>query len=372
MSGNSPSLHPPHNRRPRSLRWIVVLLASILLHVVALDGVNGYLTLPAWRTEQPEVIVTQLRPAPAVKKEMPKQAAATPERKPKPRKPAPPPPAPESTAALPAAGVEAPGTSVEPAVEVTSAEPAPPQINEAPAAAEASAAPGHKLSPPPPAELKYDVEAKRDGKQWYGKGMFRWESSGNAYRITGEASVTILFKITVLNFKSEGVLNGFGIAPVLYSEQPWRKAMTNTHFQHENRKITFSASQAAYPYRGGEQDRASIMWQLASIGRGDASQFSPGAAFDIVVAGAREADTWRIEVVGLEEISTPYSKMAVWHLVRTPRPGSYDQKLDIWLAPTHEWYPARLRFTYANGDYLDMALAAMTVQAPAAISDKKE
>lgn len=135
--------------------------------------------------------------------------------------------------------------------------------------------------------------------------------------------------------------------------------MTNTHFQHEKKTISFSASQAVYPYNGGEQDRASVMWQLAGIGRGDPAQYAPGMAFDIMVAGARNAETWRIEVIGQEDIDTPLGKIQAWHVVRAPKPGSYDQKIDIWLAHQHEWYPAKVRFTSANGDYLDMLLAEL-------------
>lgn len=306
--------------------------------------------------------MTQLHPQPAPS-ETPKPAPAIPKRPPKPRPSAPLPPLQETTAAVSPVGLEASGTSVE--LAFTEPVVAAPFLSDAPVISEPTGAPMYKLNPPPPAKLKYDVEAKRDGKQWYGTGMFQWEPSGEAYRITGEAGIpAVLFKITVLNFTSEGMLNENGIAPILYSEQPWRKAMTNTHFQRAKRKITFSASEAAYPYEGGEQDRATIMWQLASIGRGDAGQFSPGAAFDIVVAGARDAETWHIQVEGLEDISTPFANMKAWHLVRAPRPGSHDQKIEMWLAPAHEWYPVRLRYTYTNGDYLDMALTDLTMQAP--------
>ncbi|OWW20718.1 hypothetical protein AYR66_15730 [Noviherbaspirillum denitrificans] len=218
----------------------------------------------------------------------------------------------------------------------------------------------YKFSLPPSVELKYDVQALREGQQWHGSGVFQWNAGDGGYVITGEASITVLFKITVLNFRSEGAVNASGIAPVLYSEKPWRKAMTNTHFRHADRKISFSASQNEYPYNGGEQDRASIMWQLAGIGRGDPAQFVPGTAFDIMVAGARNAETWRIDVVGQEEIDTPHGKLTAWHVMRAPKPGSYDQKIDIWLAPRYEWYPARVRFTYPGGDYLDMLLADLT------------
>ena len=50
--------------------------------------------------------------------------------------------------------------------------------------------------------------------------------------------------------------------------------------------------------------------------------------------------------------------------MRIPRQGSYDQKLDIWLAPQQGWYPVKLRYTETNGDYLDMALSKLTLANP--------
>jgi hypothetical protein len=50
-------------------------------------------------------------------------------------------------------------------------------------------------------------------------------------------------------------------------------------------------------------------------------------------------------------------KTNAWHVVRIPRPGSYDQKIDIWLAPQQGWYPVKIRYTETNGDFLDMSLS---------------
>lgn len=357
---------PRHDtgRPRRSLRWIAILLASILLHVIVFNWANGRIALPSLGEDATVVVTTELVAVPPKAEAPPPPVASAPKRKVRPRRPAPPPVAPapvqEETPALAAA----PESPAEPAAETPATEPPaaeaqpvePPADTTAESKAESKAA-SYKIDPPPPAELSYDVEAKRDGSQWYGSGMFQWSTSGNGYLITGEASVTILFKITVLNFRSEGLVNETGIAPVLYSEKPWRKAATNTHFQHDRQTISFSASESTFPYQGGEQDRASIMWQLAGIGRGDAGQFTPGATLDIVVAGARKAETWHIQVIGQEDISTPFGNMQAWHVVRAPIPGSYDQKIDIWLAPQHEWYPVKLRYTYANGDHLDMSLS---------------
>ena len=329
------------------------LLASLLWHIFLFNWASGRIALPAADSETPAVIVTELLPPPLAAPEPPVPVTAKPKRKPKPR------PAAEKTEAETVAAAPA-DPELPVAVDAPAeAEPAPPVAEAAPPAPENAPAGTYKFDLPPPAELAYEVQALRDGQQWFGSGVFRWNAGNGSYVITGEANITILFKITVLNFRSEGAINAFGIAPVLYSEKPWRKAMTNTHFQHDSGKISFSASQAVYPYNGGEQDRASIMWQLAAIGRGDPSQFAPGVAFDIMVAGAHNAETWRIVVAGQEEIDTPHGRMNAWHAVRAPKPGSYDQKIDIWLAPQHEWYPAKVRFTYANGDYLDMLLAEL-------------
>jgi hypothetical protein len=347
--------HSPRIDPQQSVRRIllpVALLASLMWHLFLFNWASGRIALPAMREEAPTVIATELLPPPVAAPEKAPTIAAKPKRKPKPRPAAPEP-------------VTEPVAVAEPATPSETAPPSPPEPVEATALAteeppQAGETTGtYKFALPPSAELRYNVQALRDGQQWHGSGVFQWNADAGSYVITGEASITVLFKITVLNFRSEGAINASGIAPTLYSEKPWRKAMTNTHFQHEKKTISFSASQAVYPYHGGEQDRASIMWQLAGIGRGDPAQFVSGTAFDIMVAGARNAETWRIDVIGQEAIDTPLGKIQAWHVVRAPKPGSYDQKIDIWLAPQHEWYPAKVRFTYPNGDYLDMLLAEL-------------
>ncbi|HJV87279.1 MAG TPA: DUF3108 domain-containing protein [Noviherbaspirillum sp.] len=374
-----PLIHPsttePPRANARSHRWVAVLLASLLLHLVAFNWVNGHIAMPSWHQDREDIVTASLLTAPPKVVTPPAPVIARPKPRPrprpKPRRRAAPPPQPveQNTTALtppPAvpqdtdlASTESAGdTTADPAADATAEETA-----TAPTTPDAPPAPRFKFDPPPSAELTYDVFALRDQQKWYGSGAFHWESAGGSYRIAGEANVTFIFKITVLNFQSEGMINALGIAPVLYSEKPWRKSLTNTHFQHDARKITFSASEATFPYTGGEQDRASIIWQLAGIGRGDPSQFQPGTALDVTVAGARDADSWHFQLLGEEQVDTPYGKLAAWHVVRVPRPDSHDQKIDIWLASHQDWYPVKVRYTYSNGDYLDMALSSLTPQA---------
>ncbi|WP_460838530.1 DUF3108 domain-containing protein [Noviherbaspirillum agri] len=354
------------DRRVRSGRLVALLTASVLLHLLLFQWADGHLSLPSLQEDQPPAVTAVLLPPPAVKPPpIPKKPAAP---KPKVQRKRPPAPAPAPTpvvAPLPEPTVDTAALSSAADAE-NSAEPAADIIaSAAEEAAEAAAevSTRYTVSPPPSAELEYDVQAVRKGQNWFGNGSFRWNANGNNYSLIAKASISILFTIDVLDVKSEGILNELGVAPVLYSEKPWRKPTINTHFRHEEQLISFSASEVTYPYQGGEQDRVSVVWQLASVGRGDATQFTPGTEIDIFVAGKRKGETWRIQVLGEEEIETPYGKLATWHVVRAPQAGSYDERVDIWLAPQQEWYPARVRYTYVNGDYVDLSLSDIAANA---------
>lgn len=384
-------------RRQRRRRAAALVCASVLVHLCAFRWAEGRLEMPAWRSPpEPAVTTVSLVSAPpAIPAAVPQKPAALPKKpRPAPKKPVQreqaAAPKPETPAVLPPAGMEAPGTSTEtPALLVPDsfasaagtdattdtstdtnagnpaaagqADDMPPAAQSAQSPQSAPDAPApYKVDPPPSARLDYDVEALVKGQKWHGSGTFRWEAGPDGYSVSGEAGTSLLLvKITVLNFRSEGRINQYGIAPVLYSEKPRNKSLTHTHFQADSGRISFSASEKSYPYQGGAQDRASVMWQIAGIGRAEPERFAPGTEFEVFVAGARDAEPWRIRVLGLEEITTSAGKAAAWHLVRAPRAKSYDQTVEFWLAPQQEWYPLRIRYSSPSGDMLDMTLAGI-------------
>lgn len=352
-----------HSGRARfSLRWLVVLIASALLHLSAIGWVSGQISLPAQQSpKDPDVMIATLQ-TPATAKPV-ITAAPPPKPKRKVRRRAAPPPIVEAQPAI------QPETSrLETATEPQASDTAGSDSStnaELASAATTTPVPAeqhdahYKIDLPPSATLKYDVQKiPKEGQPMYGSGTIGWHTDGSKYEVNGDFGV--LF-ITALRFKSTGTIEDAGIVPELYSEKRFRRSETNTHFHRERNTISFSASTLSYPRSGGEQDRASIMWQLAGIGRGDSEKFAPGATIDLFVAGTRDAETWHILVIGQEEITIDGETTQAWHVARAPRIGSRDQKLDIWLAPKQNWYPVRLRYTEPNGDYLDMSLTSLNV-----------
>lgn len=337
-----------------------VLLAAALLHLLAISWLGGLFRFPAMRAPENTAVITATLTAPPPKpviKAAPKPVRHTP-RPPRPR-PSPPPAIPYDIPPALATDETATADSLDSANGGSDI--AASAATEIPAADTEPNSVHYNIDLPPSADLKYDVQKiPKEGAPMYGSGTISWHTDGSKYSVNGDFG--ILF-ITALRFQSTGTIEDTGIVPELYSEKRFRKAETNTHFHRERNTISFSSSTLSYPRSGGEQDRASIIWQLAGIGRGDSGKFAAGASIDLFVAGTRNAETWQILVIGLEEISIDGVSTQAWHLARAPRSGSHDQKLDIWLAPEQNWYPVRLRYTESNGDYLDMTLTSLNVSA---------
>ena len=224
--------------------------------------------------------------------------------------------------------------------------PAPPPEPAAPAVPELRR---YTVDMPPPATITLDVaRTDADGTEWSGEAVLDWKLNNDTYRIKVEAGIRVVFtRVNLVVLTSEGAVAATGFAPMKMTEKRRGRSLTATHFDWGGNKLTFSASQAAYPLVPGAQDKASIPLQLSAIARGDSKQLS--GEIDIFVGEDRDATVYRFKVVGQEEIDTRLGKLHTWHLTRPPLPGSYKSTLDIWLAPQHGWYPVRIRNTEANG-----------------------
>lgn len=335
------------------LRLPVLAGATLLLHYVAFGWVDDGMGAmrPGAQAAKPGPIVAQLRaapPAPVV------QAVAAPAPAPKPppkRKVAAPvndaPPV--AVPVAPVAVAEAQQAPPEEAPPEAVAEPAA-AVAQAPAEAPAAALPRqYKASVPPSSRLTLDldrIDAK--GTHWQGVAEMAWQVNGASYTMTVEAGINMMVtKFNLLSMASEGSIGESGFAPRLATEKRRGRSQTATHFNADQASITFSASQASAPLVAGAQDKTTLPLQLAAIARADPAQFEGG--LDITVGEERGASVYTFEVAGQEEIETTLGKLQTWRLSRPPKPGSYNSRLEVWLAPARGWYPVRIRNTEANG-----------------------
>ena len=226
------------------------------------------------------------------------------------------------------------------------------------AAADQPAGVVQKINLPPSADLHYRIKAKQSGLTIDGDGQVQWEAGDGKFSATSESRAGIFGK--VLEAKSVGDLDQFGLAPTSFQDKRFRKPATTTTFDRQAKTISFSTAPVTYPIKGGEQDRNSVIWQLIAVARGAEAKFKPGSEWKFFVAGQRDAEPWSFKVGQTDKIRTALGELNAVHIVRAPPPDAKGQRLDIWLAPSLEWYPARLRFTDPDDEFVEQTLESIT------------
>jgi hypothetical protein len=377
------SLAIASNRRRRK---IVLAAVSVLLHLLVLDWFSGQLGKPREqaRREAPRLEAELLRTARLQPQQAPVPVPPEPVLAPPPLPQLPPEPVevaqaeqgepPARDAGTAGAGSRAPdpdaapgaqaagqGNAAEAAADVQSAQAGkqaqqaqqaqPPQQQAAEPAPPRPApeARRYKVDLPPAADITLDVaRTDANGSRWSGDALLSWSLTPTSYKIRVEAGITVVFApVNLLTLTSEGTVGDEGFMPALMTEKRRGRSMTATHFNRKNGRLSFSASEANYPLVWGAQDKASVPLQLAAIARGDPQQLSGN--IDILVGEDRDASVFSFVVLGQEQIDTRMGKIATWHLARPPKPGSYNSRLDLWLAPDYGWVPVQIRNLEANG-----------------------
>ncbi len=213
------------------------------------------------------------------------------------------------------------------------------------------------FSAPPSADLVYAIKAKQHGITINGTATVQWRAGDGKYSVAAESRAPIFGKI--LETRSEGAIDDYGLAPVSFMEKRFRKEPTTASFKRDTKTISFSVGDETYPIKGGEQDRVSIQWQLAANARATPEKFKPGSEWAYFVAARRNAEQWVFKVVKTETITAGGSDISALHLVRQTADDK-DSQVDLWLAPTMDWYPVRVVFKDADGDYVDQTLDKFT------------
>jgi hypothetical protein len=215
---------------------------------------------------------------------------------------------------------------------------------------------------PPSADLHYDLAARQRGLSLKGDATVNWRAGDGKYDVRVESRVAILG--TLLDNRSQGAIDDFGLAPAEFSEKRMRKDPTSIAFDRGEKRMSFSEGEKTYPLKGGEQDRVSITWQLAAVARAAGDKFKPGSEWPFFVAGRSSAEAWTFKVVKREKVNTGLGQVDALLVSREALPGSRDQSIEIWLAPEHEWYPVKIRFTEGDKETIEQTLKSIAKPAP--------
>lgn len=220
----------------------------------------------------------------------------------------------------------------------------------APGDASARTATGLPVRIPPPTRLQFDVTGQAKRFDYSARAELLWQHDGERYEARQEIS---LFLLGSRAQRSRGRLGAEGLVPERFSDR--NRSEQAAHFDHEQGRVRFSANTPDAPIGPGAQDRLSLFVQLGALLAANPTLLTPGTELSLTTVSARGADRWTLSVEALETLDLPAGPTPAWKLLRQPR-REYDQRAELWLAPSLGYLPARIRLTQANGDFADLQL----------------
>ncbi|MBS0407072.1 MAG: DUF3108 domain-containing protein [Proteobacteria bacterium] len=303
---------------------------------------------PTARIETPQQAARRKAARPPPPRAAASQAQAATER------PAPAPPeAPEAAAsqavaAAPAAEPAGPVDGASAALAAASA-PAPTQ------AAASAAAPAYLAQWPADTRLTYRLGGNYRG-ELHGSAQVLWQREGTRYQASVQIDLGLLLS---MRFTSQGEITEQGLAPEVYEEQV-RQRRRGVRIGEDVRLNNGER----VPRPRDVQDTASQFVEMGHRFATDPAALQAGSEIRLWLARPGGVDQWTYDVVGEDTLHLPrLGAVPAYHL--KPRPLDKPRgpiSAEIWIAPTLQYLPVRIRLTQGPDTYMDLMVETIEQQ----------
>lgn len=263
--------------------------------------------------------------------------------------------APETEAAV---NTEQPTAAAEPAPEPMAE---PPEANGADTARPIQVTPAGSAPLPPgsvlpvtlpnSATLEFNASGQVKGFQYSAGAQLQWQHDGQYYQARQSISMFLLGERAQT---SEGLITPKGLQPLNFSDKG-RKTQSAA-FDVASGKAHYSGGQTDAAIGDGVQDRLSVFLQLSALMAAAPEKYPPGTLIELTTSSARSAVRWQFRVGASEALELPFGSVMALRLDKLPGKSSSDQRGSVWLAPSMQYLPVRIKLTQGQDDFVDLQL----------------
>ena len=261
-------------------------------------------------------------------------------------------------AAEPTPPIQAEAPQPQPLPPVTLAEPLMAAPAPAPEASAADRAAGSSFVWPGSTRLSYVLTGNFRG-EINGSAQVEWVRVGSRYQVHLDVIVGLpIAPLITRRMSSEGDITAEGLAPQRYDEDTKmmfrdRRRLT-MHFEPDAVVMANGQRRATLP---GVQDTASQFVQLSYLFSVKPELLVVGGAVEVPLALARKVDRWTYDVTAREPLSTPFGAVDTFHLKpRRADPTGNELTAEIWIAPSLQYLPVRIRIRQDADTYIDLLI----------------
>jgi len=194
-----------------------------------------------------------------------------------------------------------------------------------------------------------------------GNAQVEWVRVGSRYQVHLDVLVGLpIAPLITRRMSSEGDITADGLAPQRYDED------TKIMFR-DRRRLTMRFEPDAIVMANGQrqqtlpgvQDPASQFVQLSYLFSVKPELLVVGGAVEVPLALARKVDRWTYDVAAQEALSTPFGAVDTFHLKprrAMPSAASNELTAEMWIAPSLQYLPARIRIRQDADTYIDLLI----------------
>lgn len=207
---------------------------------------------------------------------------------------------------------------------------------------------------PPSRELTYQVRATRKGLTLPAQSRLAWSLDGGRYHASLEIRAPLAGSRTQTSVGSAAPETG--LQPERFGDRNRQEQAAHFDRSRSPALIRFSGNTPDSALLPHSQDRLSVLVELAALMLASPQRLGAGESVVLHTAGARDADLWRFVVEGRPTLNLDNGPMDTVHVVRAAR-QAYDTRIELWMAPSLGYLPARMLWTQGNGDVVDQRLS---------------
>lgn len=228
------------------------------------------------------------------------------------------------------------------------------------AATAASAAAAPAFAWPPSTRMRYKLLGHYRGPV-EGAAQVDWLRQGSRYQVHLS---TAIGPVLSRRISSEGELTPQGLAPRRFDgeQQVLFRAARRWQLRFGPDQVVLSDGRQV-PAQPGAQDEASQFVQLTWLFTTQPDRLRVGGAVEMPLAISRKLERWIYDVRGEELLRFPFGDVPTFHLKPRRAATGGDLSAEVWIAPTLQYLPVRIRITDGKDAWIDLTLEAPPLQA---------
>nr|WP_312370868.1 DUF3108 domain-containing protein [Delftia acidovorans] len=203
---------------------------------------------------------------------------------------------------------------------------------------------------PDPARLSFAVTGQAKRFNYSASAELVWRHANGQYQASQEVS---LFLLGSRSQTSEGRITDRGLEPSRFNDKARKEQSAQLAFDQNLAHFSTGAPDA--PIAPGAQDRLSVFLQLSALLAAAPQRYPAGTQISFITVSARRADRWTFRVGETETLDLPSGSTQALRLDKIAAAGD-DQQASLWLAPSLQYLPVRIRLAQDNGDFADLQL----------------